>query len=236
MDPINSQKNVIIRSCMRRIFFIFLLRFVFFRPCAHAAGPVPEMAYFHDETASTDIEDIHQKGFKPFDKSLRLGFARGDTWIRVSSNPLDAGENTPGLDAQKVLRLGPHYLDQVWMHQWDGQRWVIEKTGDLTRKNAAVCQDDLFCFFPSQSPNQAFTVYFKINTDGLRWIQLEVFDQKDLQNKVIDRVVRISVALALASGLLFLGVLFLWVDSSRLMQTYCIFQLTSVAFTFQTRV
>lgn len=132
---------------MQRIFFIFLLLFVFFRPCAHAAGPVPEMAYFHDETASTDIEDIHLKGFKPFDKSLRLGFARGDTWIRVSSNPLDAGENTPGLDAQKVLRVGPHYLDQVWMHQWDGQRWVIEKTGDLTRKNAAVCQDDLFCFF-----------------------------------------------------------------------------------------
>ena len=232
MDPINSKKNVIIRSCMQRIFFIFLLVLVFFRPCAHAAGPVPEMAYFHDETASTDIEDIHQKGFKPFDKSLRLGFAQGDTWIRVSSRPLDAGESMQDIEFQKVLRVGPHYLDRVWMHQWDGQRWVIEKTGDLSSKDASVCQDDLFCFFPSQPPNQAFTVYFKINTDGLRWIQLEVFDQKDLQNKVIDRVVRISVALALASGLLLLGVLFLWVDSSRLMQTYCIFQLTAVAFTF----
>jgi signal transduction histidine kinase len=232
MDPINCPKTVIITSCMQRIFLICFLLIVFFRPCAHAAGPVPKLAYFHDETASTDIEDIHQKGFKPFDRSLRLGFAQGDTWIRVSSAPLDAGERTTGPDSQKVLRVGPHYLDRVWMHQWDGQRWVIEKAGDLTRKNAAVCQDDLFCFFPSQSPNPSFTVYFKINTDGLRWIQLEVLDQKELQNKVIDRVVRISVALALASGLLFLGVLFLWVDSSRLMQAYCIFQLTSVVFTF----
>ena len=138
MDPINSKKNVIIRSCMQRIFFIFLLVLVFFRPCAHAAGPVPEMAYFHDETASTDIEDIHQKGFKPFDKSLRLGFAQGDTWIRVSSRPLDAGESTQDIEFQKVLREGPHYLDRVWMHQWDGQRWVIEKTGDLSSKDASV--------------------------------------------------------------------------------------------------
>ena len=232
MKPPIHPKNAIIRRCMQRISFIFLLLLGMVCPIAQATEPVRELAYFHDETASTDIEEIHQKAFLPFDQSLRLGFVRGDTWIRVTSSPVGLDHNLLAGDETRVIRVGPHYLDHVWMYQWVGQRWVVEKTGDLTRRAADACADDLFCFFPSLSPNQSFSVYFKINTDGLRWIQLDVMSPKALQKNVIDRVVRISVALALAAGLLFLGVLFLWVDASRLMQAYCVFQFTSVAFTF----
>lgn len=217
---------------MLRITFIFSLLLAMACPIAQASGHVRELAYFQDETASTDIEDVHHKAFLPFDRSLRLGFVRGDTWIRVTSRPVAHDHDLLPGDETRVIRVGPHYLDHVWMYQWVDQRWVIEKTGDLARKSADACADDLFCFFPRLSPNQSFSVYIKINTDGLRWIQLDVMGPKALQKNVIDRVVRISVALALAVGLLFLGGLFLWVDASRLMQAYCAFQLTSVAFTF----
>ena len=72
------------RSCMCRINLIFWLLLGFVWPCAQAAGNEPELAYFHDETAGLDIQRVQHKSFKPFDKSLRLGFLRGDTWIRVT--------------------------------------------------------------------------------------------------------------------------------------------------------
>jgi len=228
-----GRKDAIIRTCMQRNLFIFLLLLCGVWPCAQAAGNAPELAYFHDEAAGLDMHEVAQKNFQPFEKSLRLGFVRGNTWVRVSSKQL-VDHNVEYGEHPLVIRVGPHYLDHLWMYQWADHGWVLEKQGDMTRKNTDVCKDDLFCFFPSLGPNQSFTVYFRINTDGLRWIQLEVMDQNGLQKNVIDRVVRISVALALAVGLLFLGVLFLSVDSSRVMQTYCIFQLTSVAFTFST--
>ncbi len=232
IDPFIYKKNAIMQGCMHRIFFMFLWLFAAACPLAQAVGHVREMAYFHDETASTDIQEIGQKNFQPFEKSLRLGFMRGDTWIRLTSNPFEAEDSLPKGEQSWVVRVGPHYLDHLWMYQWVGQRWEIEKQGDLKRKNTDICKDDLYCFFPSLDTDKAFTVYFKINTDGFRWIQLDVMNQQELQKNVIDRVIRISVALALAVALLFLGLLFLTVDTSRLMQTYFFFQLASVAFTF----
>ena len=227
-----EENNAIMRSCMFRINLIFWLLLGFVWPCAQAAGNEPELAYFHDETAGLDIQRAQYKSFKPFDKSLRLGFLRGDTWIRVIQQPDQSDHNVVDGELPLVVRLGPHYLDHVWMYQQLDGRWVVEQQGDLKRKKTEICSDDLFCFTPSLDRNQAFTVYFKINTDGFRWIQLDVLGQKDLQKNVIDRIVRISVALALSVSLLLLGVLFLTVDSSRLMQAYVVFQLASVAFTF----
>ena len=232
IDTFICRKNAIIAGCMQRIFYIFLFLLGLVCPPAQAAGHVREMAYFHDETASTNIQEIGQKNFQAFEKSLRLGFMRGDTWIRLTSTPLEADDSLSKGELSWVVRVGPHYLDQLSMYQWVDQRWVLEKQGDLKRKNTDVCKDDLYCFFPSLDADQAFTVYFKINTDGFRWIQLDVMGQQELQKNVIDRVMRISVALALAVALLFLGVLFLTVDTSRLMQAYVFFQLASVAFTF----
>ena len=227
-----EENNAIMRSCMFRINLIFWLLLGFVWPCAQAAGNEPELAYFHDETAGLDIQGAQHKPFKPFDKSLRLGFLRGDTWIRVTQQPDQSDHNVVDGELPWVVRVGPHYLDHVWMYQLLDGRWVVEQQGDLKRKKTEICSDDLFCFTPSLDRNQAFTVYFKINTDGFRWIQLDVLGQKDLQKNVIDRIVRISVALALSVSLLLLGVLFLTVDSSRLMQAYVVFQLASVAFTF----
>ena len=227
-----EENNAIMRSCMFRINLIFWLLLGFVWPCAQAAGNEPELAYFHDETAGLDIQGAQHKPFKPFDKSLRLGFMRGDTWIRVTQQPDQSDHNVVDGELPWVVRVGPHYLDHVWMYQLLDGRWVVEQQGDLKRKKTEICSDDLFCFTPSLDRNQAFTVYFKINTDGFRWIQLDVLGQKDLQKNVIDRIVRISVALALSVSLLLLGVLFLTVDSSRLMQAYVVFQLASVAFTF----
>jgi signal transduction histidine kinase len=229
-----DENNAIIRGCMRRIIFIFWLLLGVVWPCVQAAGPEPALAYFHDEAAGLDIHEVQQKVFQPFAKSVRLGFLRGDTWIRVTRQPDQASHAVVAGELPWVVRVGPHYLDHVWMYQWLDGRWVVEQQGDLKRKKADICRDDLYCFNPSQDSNQAFTAYFKVNTVGFRWIQLEVMGQQALQKNVIDRVVRISVALALAVALLFLGVLFLTVDSSRLMQTYCIFQLTAFAFTFST--
>ena len=227
-----EENNAIMRSCMFRINLIFWLLLGFVWPCAQAAGNEPELAYFHDETAGLDIQGVQHKPFKPYDKSLRLGFMRGDTWIRVTQQPDQSDHNVVDGELPLVVRLGPHYLDHVWMYQQLDGRWVAEQQGDLKSKKTDICRDDLFCFTPSLDSNQAFTVYFKINTDGFRWIQLDVLGQKDLQKNVIDRIVRISVALALSVSLLLLGVLFLTVDSSRLMQAYVVFQLASVAFTF----
>ena len=227
-----EENNAIMRSCMFRINLIFWLLLGFVWPCAQAAGNEPELAYFHDETAGLDIQGVQHKPFKPYDKSLRLGFMRGDTWIRVTQQPDQSDHKVVDGELPLVIRVGPHYLDHVWMYQQLDGRWVVEQQGDLKRKKTEICRDDLFCFTPSLDPNQAFTVYFKINTDGFRWIQLDVLGQKDLQKNVIDRIVRISVALALSVSLLLLGVLFLTVDSSRLMQAYVVFQLASVAFTF----
>ena len=143
---------------MQRVIFIFLLIFGIGLPSTQAAEPVRELAYFHDETGGLDIHEVQQKSFKPFDKSVRLGFLRGDTWVRVTSQPDGAGHNLGDNEIPRVVRVGPHYLDHLWMYQWRDERWVIHKQGDLTAKNSEVCQDDLFCFFPSLGPNQAFTV------------------------------------------------------------------------------
>ncbi len=145
-------------SCMHRIIFIFWLLLGFVWPFAQAAGPGPELAYFHDEAAGLDIQGVQHKPFKPFDKSLRLGFLRGDTWIRVTQQPDQSDHKVVDGELPWVVRVGPHYLDHVWMYQQLDGRWVAEQQGDLKQKKTDICRDDLFCFTPSLDPNQAFTV------------------------------------------------------------------------------
>jgi len=217
---------------MNRIICCLLLGICMLWSTASATNYKTDFAYLHDDTAKLELGQIQISEFKPYNKTLRLGYARGNTWVKVNITPNNEGDDSMQTDAPWVLRVGPHYLDSIALYQWAHDRWTVILSGDRSSNLQNECIDDLFCFEIPMVEGQPKTVYLKFNTDGLRWIETQLIDPKSLSREMNARVARISVAVTLSIALLLMGLLFALLEPSRLMQTYCLFQFSACLFTF----
>lgn len=187
-------------------------------------------AYFQDDVNQAAIETLEQAHFEPFTGDLRLGLKQGSTWIRFTIRHDDPSGNRAVADGGNpfILRVGPFTLDEIDLYEKIEGRWQVRRTGDRYPRNVVKCPDDMHCFALRTDGQETSTVYLKVRTQGMRLIETELTLEEMLALSVAPRVSRTSTALALAAGLLLLGVLFFGVQRTQLLFYYCIYQGTVV--------
>lgn len=187
-----------------------------------------EQAYLKDPAGQLSVEGAAAGPFEAFQGNLGLGFQPGPVWIRLTLDRVDKpAEPGPG---SLVLRVGPNYLERIELFQWVDGIWQRQVRGSLLQEASRACPDDLHCFELEAPSTPHSMAYLRISHQGFLVSQVEVLPAQDLPGAVAKRVRAISVSMALALGLLVLGLVLLLTDRSVLLLAYCIFQLTVVLF------
>lgn len=167
---------------MKRLFFLLLLLFCQVSVHAGDSRYWIDTSYHHEETQTRSIEAAQSLEFKPYQGDLRLGFAKGETWIRLqiqadaSEAPLVATRPLVPL----VLRVGPYYLDDVAFYAQQNGRWAVQQGGDRYPKQRQNCPDDLYCFSLDVLASNTMTAYLRIQTDGVRVVQTTVMPAQEV--------------------------------------------------------
>jgi signal transduction histidine kinase len=188
-----------------------------------------ETAYLYDPTERLQIEDLPGQEMKPYQGDLRLGFLPGPVWIRITTQvrPHAGGAN----DLAPVLRVSPYGLDRVELHEWVQGQWKQQVSGDMQAlPDDPICPDDRHCLRLQASWSEPQTVYVRVQNHGLLFVQAQVVAAQDLTLLVAKRTTNLTTSLALAAGLLLVGIALLMVDGSKLLLMYCGFQSTVILF------
>ena len=188
-----------------------------------------ETAYLYDPTERLKIEDLPAQEMKPYQGDLRLGFSPGPVWIRITTqvSPHAAGAN----DMAPVLRVSPYGLDRIELHEWVQGQWKQQVSGDmLAFSDNAICPDDRHCLRLQGSASKPQTVYLRVQNHGLLLVQAQIVAAQDLTMVVAKRVTNITTSLALATGLLLVGIALHMFDGSKLLLMYCGFQSAVILF------
>lgn len=189
-----------------------------------------DQAYHHDEDATHMVQNAAGLPFTPYEGALRLGFTRGETWIRLKIHALAAepGSDPADPDRSPVLRVGPYFLDDLRFYQQQGERWRMQQGGDRYAKPTRNCPDDLYCFALAPFDGPSTTVYLRVQTDGVRMVQTTVMAADEVIPSAMARITRMTVSLTLAVALLVLTVVFFLFERSALLHVFGWFQLTVV--------
>ena len=221
---------------MKKFFFLLFQLLLLLQPLAWASVPGYdiERAYLHDGQNQTSIDAISQARFSPFAGDLRLGLQQGATWIRFRIHHNDPSGKRAEADPGNpfILRVGPYSLDQIDLYEYVEGSWHISRAGDRQPRGMDKCPDKLHCFSLQAYGQNPSTVYVKVQTQGMRLIETELTLEDTLALSVAPRVARISTALALSTGLLLLGLLFLLTQRTRLLHFYCWYQASVVVLVF----
>ena len=211
---------------MKRLLCLLLL--LFFQVFVHAGagGYRVDTAYHHSDTPTHTINDGQSLAFTPYEGALRLGFTKGDTWVRLQIQAPQArtGTGQDGPEPATVLRVGPYFLDDLTFYQQQGGRWVEQQGGDRHVKQTQNCPDDLYCFGLTGFDGAATTVYLKVQTTSVRMVQTTVMAADEVIPSAIVRIRRMTVSLTLAAALLVLSLAFFVVERSSLLHLFCWFQ------------
>ncbi|WP_312259914.1 7TM-DISM domain-containing protein [Limnohabitans sp.] len=211
---------------MKRLLCLLLL--LFFQVFVHAGAGAyrVDTAYHHSDTPTHTINDVQSLAFTPYEGALRLGFTKGDTWVRLQIQALQArtGTGQDGPEPATVLRVGPYFLDDLTFYQQQGGRWVEQQGGDRHVKQTQNCPDDLYCFGLTGFDGAATTVYLKVQTTSVRMVQTTVMAADEVIPSAIVRIRRMTVSLTLAAALLVLSLAFFVVERSSLLHLFCWFQ------------
>lgn len=215
---------------MKQLFI--LLSLLFFQVFVHAGDTRYRIdtAYHHDEAQPRSIEAAQSLAFKPYSGDLRLGFAKGETWIRlrIQADALSDGAVPTMAAAPLVLRVGPYYLDDVVFYAQQKGLWFVQQGGDRHVKQRQNCPDDLYCFSLGALEGNTVTVYLRVQTDGVRVVQTSVMPAEEVMTAAMARINRMTVSLTLAIALLVLSLAFLFLERSLLLHVFCWFQLSVV--------
>jgi signal transduction histidine kinase len=215
---------------MKHLFI--LLSLLFFQVFVHAGDSRYRIdtAYHHDEAPTRSIEAAQSLAFKPYSGDLRLGFAKGETWIRlrIQTDALSEGALPTMPAAPLVLRVGPYYLDDVVFYAQQKGHWFVQQGGDRHVKQRQNCPDDLYCFSLGALEGNTVTVYLRVQTDGVRVVQTSVMPAEEVMTAAMARINRMTVSLTLAIALLVLSLAFLFLERSLLLHVFCWFQLSVV--------
>lgn len=211
---------------MKRLLCLLLL--LFFQVFVHAGagGYRVDTAYHHSDTPTHTINDVQSLAFTQYEGALRLGFTKGDTWVRlqIQAPQARAGTGQDGPVPATVLRVGPYFLDDLTFYQQQGGRWVEQQGGDRHVKQTQNCPDDLYCFGLTGFDGAATTVYLKVQTTSVRMVQTTVMAADEVIPSAIVRIRRMTVSLTLAAALLVLSLAFFVVERSSLLHLFCWFQ------------
>ena len=211
---------------------LLLLLLLFSQACAFASawGGATARSYIHDDKNSLGIGDMAGQVFAPYEGDLRLGYTPGTTWVRIdiTPNPGASDGAAPPARTPLLLRVGPYSLDHLDLYQRVHGQWTVSTAGDRNRRAPGACLDDLHCFVIHAAGEMPETVYLKIQTEGIRLIELEIGPQDALVMEVASRISRISTAITLANGMLALGIFFFLLHRTVLLQAYCWFQASVV--------
>lgn len=211
---------------MKRLLCLLLLLFFQVSVHAGAGGYRVDTAYHHSDTPTHTINDVQSLAFTPYEGALRLGFTKGDTWVRlqIQAPQARAGTVQDGPEPATVLRVGPYFLDDLTFYQQQGGRWVAQQGGDRHVKQTQNCPDDLYCFGLTGFDGAATTVYLKVQTTSVRMVQTTVMAADEVIPSAIVRIRRMTVSLTLAAALLVLSLAFFVVERSSLLHLFCWFQ------------
>ena len=211
---------------MKRLLCLLLL--LFFQVFVHAGAGAyrVDTAYHHSDTPTHTINDVQSLAFTPYEGALRLGFTKGDTWVRlqIQASQARTGTGQDGPEPATVLRVGPYFLDDLTFYQQQGGRWVEQQGGDRHVKQTQNCPDDLYCFGLTGFDGAATTVYLKVQTTSVRMVQTTVMAADEVIPSAIVRIRRMTVSLTLAAALLVLSLAFFVVERSSLLHLFCWFQ------------
>jgi hypothetical protein len=144
-------------------YLLSVLLLLFCQVSVHAADARFRLdtAFHHDEASTRTLVAAHLLDFKPYQGDLRLGFVKGETWIRLqiqaNASAVDAALTPPM--AHWVLRVGPHYLDQLTFYAEQNGQWVVQQGGDRFAKTRENCPDDLYCFVVDVPKGNSLTAY-----------------------------------------------------------------------------
>ena len=219
---------------MRHI--LFLLFSVIFLLPAQSAQPaqpsaLPSKAYFKDASGNAGIESLAAADFKPYAGNFLMLFENHPLWFRLTPQPASAGalgaSDTAG---PLVLRVGPHSVDSIELHERVAGQWVRRIAGDKHPKTQSVCPDDYHCFAldPGRAPGEP--IYLRIQTNGLTAIHTELLQGAALMAAVTTRVTDLTVSMTLALCLLLVGMFLAWHGKTPLMVVYCLFQTSVIVF------
>ncbi|MEN9623231.1 MAG: hypothetical protein RJB17_26 [Pseudomonadota bacterium] len=211
---------------MKRLLCLLLLLFFQVSVHAGAGGYRVDTAYHHSDTPTHTINDVQSLAFTPYEGALRLGFTKGDTWVRlqIQASQARTGTGQDGPEPATVLRVGPYFLDDLTFYQQQGGRWVEQQGGDRHVKQTQNCPDDLYCFGLTGFDGAATTVYLKVQTTSVRMVQTTVMAADEVIPSAIVRIRRMTVSLTLAAALLVLSLAFFVVERSSLLHLFCWFQ------------
>jgi len=219
-----------IQKIMKHLLFVLLFLLCQLSALAGDARYRIESAYHHEQGPAHSLEEVQGLDFKPYQGDLRLGFAKGDTWIRVKiqadTSSGDAIQTQS--DGPLVLRVGPYYLDDVRLHVQQRGQWLAQQGGDRHAKPSENCPDDLYCFSLGTLESGPITVYLRLQTEGLRMLHMTVMPAQDVLASAIARIQRMTVSFTLAVALLVLSLVFLLLERSVLLYAFCGFQLSVV--------
>jgi signal transduction histidine kinase len=189
-----------------------------------------DTAFHHDEASTRTLVAAHLLNFKPYQGDLRLGFVKGETWIRLqiqtNASAGDAAQTTPG--ERLVLRVGPYSLDRLTFYVEENGQWVAQEGGDRFVKSWKNCPDDLYCFSFDAPKGSPVTAYLKIQTDTVRVVQAALVSSDEVIPEAMVRITRMTVSMTLGVALLVLSLAFLFLERSVLLHVFCWLQASAV--------
>uniref|UniRef100_UPI0037C010EC 7TMR-DISMED2 domain-containing protein n=1 Tax=Limnohabitans sp. TaxID=1907725 RepID=UPI0037C010EC len=215
---------------MKRLFYLLFLLFCQVSVHAAEARFRLDTAFHHEEAPTRTLEAAQLLDFKPYQGELRLGFVKGETWIRlqIQANALadDAAQTTPV--ERLVLRVGPYSLDQLTFYVEDNGQWVAQQGGDRFVKSWENCPDDLYCFSFDAPKGSPVTAFLKVQTETVRVVQTALVSSDEVIPEAMARITRMTVSLTLGVAVLVLSLVFLLLERSVLLHVFCWLQATAV--------
>jgi len=207
---------------MKRLLCLLLL---FFHLSLSAGQERYELdtAYFHDKHQKHTLESAQAQAFKPYQGQLRLGFIKGETWIRIRlKDPQASPSDAPA--SPLVFRVEPYYLDSLTFYQHNQGSWTQEQQGELKQHKRKVCIELQHCFEFSASNVGANFAYLKVETAAVRIVRSQVMTADDALKSTIAAIKSVNTALNLSIALLILSLVFFFFERSRLLLVFCGFQ------------
>ena len=190
-----------------------------------------DRAFYHDTQNELLIDDVTSIQFKPYSGTLRLGYQAGATWVRLKINFPKGKVKTASINNPLILRVGPHFLDQIDVYQFAEGGWSRRTAGDLYKKIDPICADDTHCFTLRSVHSNEF-LYLRIQTEGLTQIQTEVQLADELMDAMLHRIKNITASLAIANLLLVIALIFVLLARTMLTYTYLMCQAVITLYIF----
>ena len=215
---------------MKHLFSLFLLLLCHVSVHSADARFRLDAAFHHEKATSRTFEAAQWLDFKPYQGDLRMGFVKGETWIRLQIQAIaSAGDAAQTMPVERlVLRVGPYYLDQVTFYAEQQGQWVMQQGGDRYTKSRENCPDDLYCFSFEVLNGSPVTAYLKIQTDTVRVVQTALVQSDQVMPEAIARIKRMTASMTLGIALLLLSLAFLFLERSVLLHVFCWFQASVV--------